>query len=60
LDLDFANDEVTSWNERVKIWLDNQLMIDQWSSLGNTAPAATVTFVELRVYTRNPKPIPNP
>jgi hypothetical protein len=30
--------------ERVKLWLDNQLVIDQWSSLAGTNPAATFAF----------------
>jgi hypothetical protein len=30
--------------ERVKLWLDNQLVIDQWTSLSATAPSAKFSF----------------
>jgi len=31
-------------SERVKLWLDNKLVIDQWSSLVATAPSCTFAF----------------
>jgi hypothetical protein len=33
-----------------QVWLDNQLLIDQWASLGATAPSASAAFVDARVY----------
>ena len=30
--------------ERVKLWLDNKLVIDQWTSLSGCLPSATVAF----------------
>jgi hypothetical protein len=30
--------------ERVRLWLDNSLVVDQWSSLGTTRPTGTLQF----------------
>jgi hypothetical protein len=32
----------TAFDERVKLWVDNSLLIDQWSSLASTAPQSIV------------------
>jgi hypothetical protein len=33
---------VTAFDERVKLWVDNSLLIDQWSSLASTTPQSVV------------------
>ncbi|KAJ1464333.1 hypothetical protein T484DRAFT_1758176, partial [Baffinella frigidus] len=33
-------------DERVKLWVDNSLIIDQWSSLQTVAPRGTVNVTE--------------
>jgi hypothetical protein len=30
--------------ERVKLWIDNSLIIDQWASIATTAPSGTISF----------------
>jgi hypothetical protein len=35
----------TSHNERVALWIDNQQVIAQWSSLGSFAPTGTFSFL---------------
>jgi len=30
--------------ERVKLWIDNSLIIDQWTSISSTAPSGTIGF----------------
>jgi hypothetical protein len=36
--------EVTEADERVKLWIDNTLIVDQWSSLDNMKPLGTVVY----------------
>ncbi len=47
---DALNNLVTRTDERVKVWLDNHLLIDQWSSLASTSPSATLSFPTVRMY----------
>jgi hypothetical protein len=37
-------------DERVKVWIDNSLLIDQWSSLGALTPAATYGALSTTSY----------
>jgi hypothetical protein len=30
--------------ERVKLWIDNSLIIDQWTSIASTSPSGTISF----------------
>jgi hypothetical protein len=41
---------VTRTDERVRLWLDNHLLIDQWTSLSSTLLSATVGFPSVRYY----------
>ena len=34
--------EMSEADERVKLWIDEQLLIDQWASLSATAPTGTI------------------
>jgi len=36
--------------ERVKLWVDNSLLIDEWTSLSAAAPDATVTLTADKLY----------
>jgi len=36
--------------ERIKIWVDNSLILDSWSSLSSTSPSGTITLDSNRLY----------
>jgi hypothetical protein len=36
----FATPLAGSWSERVKLWVDNEMLIDQWTSLDHHTPGA--------------------
>ena len=46
----YLNQPIRETGERVKLWLDTHLLIDQWTSLSSTRPSATVGFAELRYF----------
>ena len=48
--LDFTNQLITRTAERVKIWIDNQMVVDQWSSLSSTLFEFIQTFPTTRYY----------
>jgi hypothetical protein len=47
--------------DRVRVWIDNTLVIDQWESLGHTAPTGTMNVIQseslhdIRVWYRHDK-----
>ena len=41
---------MTGEDERVKLWVDSKLVVDQWSSLNSTQPLGTVRFSAAQFY----------
>ena len=39
-----AGEPPGSVDDRVKLWIDDQLVIQQWTSLASTAPSGTIAF----------------
>jgi len=42
--------ELAESDERVKLWVDNKLILDQWSSLAGTQPLGTIQFLNAGYY----------
>uniref|UniRef100_A0A7S0EWB6 PA14 domain-containing protein n=1 Tax=Hanusia phi TaxID=3032 RepID=A0A7S0EWB6_9CRYP len=43
--------QTTDYNDRVRLWIDSELIIDQWSSLASSIPSGTFSFpVENEYY----------
>lgn len=42
--------EVTARQDRVKLWVDNSIIIEQWMSLGSTRPSGTLGFAKANGY----------
>jgi len=48
--LDFNNQLIMKTAERVKIWIDNQMVVDQWSSLASSRFQFIQSFPSTRYY----------
>ena len=48
--LNYNNQEVVVTNERVRIWIDGGILIDQWTSLGSTMPSGTIVLQAVLLY----------
>jgi hypothetical protein len=48
--LDYKNQEVTVTDERVRMWIDNRMIIDQWVSLYSTIPSGPLVMDKIRMY----------
>ena len=42
--------EQTTKTDRVKLWVDNSIVIEQWMSLGSTKPSGTLGFAKANGY----------
>mmetsp|Transcript_34887 Transcript_34887/g.82189 ORF Transcript_34887/g.82189 Transcript_34887/m.82189 type:complete len:5981 (-) Transcript_34887:63-18005(-) len=46
----FHSELNTAASERVKLWVDNSIIIQQWASLASTAPSGTIGFAKGNGY----------